>query len=64
MRRLSKTVETRIRDRALSALRTPVNRSASFRVDAEAWREIAGAIDLPAQARPELVKLFTRSRPD
>jgi predicted RNase H-like HicB family nuclease len=36
----------------------------SFHVDAEAWQEIATAIDRPAQARPELVKLFTRPRPD
>ena len=35
-----------------------------FHVDAEAWQEIAAALDRPAQARPELVKLFTRPRPD
>lgn len=37
---------------------------ANFHVDAEAWREIAAVTDRPAQARPELVKLLTRPRPD
>jgi predicted RNase H-like HicB family nuclease len=36
----------------------------SFHVDAEAWQEIAAAIDRPAHERPELVELFARPRPD
>jgi predicted RNase H-like HicB family nuclease len=36
----------------------------SFHGDAEAWQKIAALIDRPAQARPELVKLFSRPRPD
>lgn len=36
----------------------------SFLVDAEAWQEIVAAMDRPAQARPELVKLFSRPRPE
>jgi uncharacterized protein (DUF1778 family) len=36
----------------------------SFQVSAEAWQEIVAAMDRPAQARPELVKLFSRPRPE
>lgn len=36
----------------------------SFSVDADAWQEIAAAMDQPAKARPELSKLFSRSRPE
>ena len=36
----------------------------SFRVEAEAWREIVAAMDRPAKARPELAKLFSRRRPE
>jgi len=36
----------------------------SFHVDTEAWQEIAAVINRPAHARPELVKLLTRPRPD
>lgn len=34
-----------------------------FCVDAEAWQEIGAVMDRPAQARPELVKLFSCPRP-
>jgi uncharacterized protein (DUF1778 family) len=37
---------------------------ASFQVDEEAWQQIVAAMDRPAQARPELVKLFSRPRPE
>lgn len=36
----------------------------SFRVDADAWQEIVAAMDQPAKARPELSRLFSRSRPE
>ncbi len=36
----------------------------SFQIGAEAWQEIVAAMDRPAQARPELVKLFSRPRPE
>ncbi|MGE5283003.1 MAG: type II toxin-antitoxin system HicB family antitoxin [Chloroflexota bacterium] len=36
----------------------------SFQVDTEAWQEIVAVLDRPAQARPELVKLFSRPRPE
>jgi predicted RNase H-like HicB family nuclease len=36
----------------------------SFHVDAEAWREIVAVMDRPARARPELVKLLSRPRPE
>jgi uncharacterized protein (DUF1778 family) len=36
----------------------------SFQIDAKAWQEIVAAMDRPAQARPELVKLFSRPRPE
>jgi len=36
----------------------------SFRIDEEAWQEIVAAMDRPAQLRPELVKLFSRPRPE
>jgi uncharacterized protein (DUF1778 family) len=36
----------------------------SFRVDSDAWQEIVAAMDRPAKARPELSKLFSRSRPE
>lgn len=35
-----------------------------FGVDSEAWQEIVAAMDRPAKARPELVKLFSRQRPE
>jgi uncharacterized protein (DUF1778 family) len=36
----------------------------NFRVDSEAWQEIVAAMDRPAQARPELTRLFSRPRPE
>lgn len=36
----------------------------SFRLGPEAWAELVAAMDRPAQARPELAKLFSRPRPD
>jgi len=36
----------------------------NFQVDADAWQEIVAAMDRPAKARPELSKLFSRSRPE
>ncbi|HWO16722.1 MAG TPA: DUF1778 domain-containing protein [Solirubrobacterales bacterium] len=36
----------------------------SFRVDAEAWRELVAAMDRPARARPALARLFSRPRPE
>jgi uncharacterized protein (DUF1778 family) len=35
----------------------------SFQVDADAWKELVAAMDRPAQVRPELAKLFSRTRP-
>lgn len=36
----------------------------SFRVDDERWRAIEAAMDRPAEAKPELVALFSRPRPE
>jgi uncharacterized protein (DUF1778 family) len=36
----------------------------SFCVDQEGWQEIVAAMDQPAKARPELSRLFSRSRPE
>jgi uncharacterized protein (DUF1778 family) len=36
----------------------------SFPVGPEAWQEIVTAMDQPAKARPELAKLFSRTRPE
>ena len=36
----------------------------SFQVGVDAWQEIVAAMDRPAQARPELVELFSRPRPE
>jgi len=36
----------------------------SFRVDSEQWDELVAAMDRPAQEQPELVRLFTRARPE
>lgn len=36
----------------------------SFHIDREAWQELVTVMDRPAQARPELAKLFSRSRPE
>lgn len=36
----------------------------SFSVGSDAWREIVAALDRPARPRPELVRLFSRPRPE
>jgi uncharacterized protein (DUF1778 family) len=36
----------------------------SFRVGPEAWGEIVAAMDQPAKARPQLSRLFSRTRPE
>lgn len=36
----------------------------SFTVDSEAWQALETAMDRPAQVRPELAKLFSRTRPE
>jgi uncharacterized protein (DUF1778 family) len=35
-----------------------------FRVDSEQWEKLQAAMDRPAEVRPELVKLFSRARPE
>ena len=36
----------------------------SFRLSADDWQTLVAAMDRPAQARPELAKLFSRQRPE
>ena len=36
----------------------------TFHVDSEQWDELVAAMDRPAQVQPELVRLFTRARPE
>lgn len=36
----------------------------SFKVDAADWAAIEAALDRPAEVKPEIVKLFARSRPE
>jgi uncharacterized protein (DUF1778 family) len=36
----------------------------SFSIDSESWRALMDALDRPAEARPELVDLFSRAKPE
>jgi uncharacterized protein (DUF1778 family) len=36
----------------------------SFRIESDDWQELIAAMDRPAQARPELARLFSRPRPE
>lgn len=36
----------------------------SFRLDSDDWQTLVAAMDRPAQARPELAKIFSRPRPE
>ncbi len=36
----------------------------SFSIDSDAWRDLMAALDRPAEARPELVDLFSRPKPE
>jgi uncharacterized protein (DUF1778 family) len=35
-----------------------------FRVDSETWQALEAALDRPAEVKPELAELFSRSRPE
>jgi uncharacterized protein (DUF1778 family) len=36
----------------------------SFSIDSDSWRDLMAAMDRPAEARPELVDLFSRTKPE